>query len=561
MIKTIIFDKYRKLQGRFEFKNGINIIAGANGTSKSSLLHLISNSYQKVTKRFDWIKDDVSCLSVINMVNDAMNLKIESLTRGDKEYNNPANGKLGDLFMVEYQDSTVLGYRRHNTKAGSHGRFSIKPKYRAGKGESLPAAPVIYLGLSRLVTYGEFNDDKQVKDLNIDFPDKYKQEISQLYEKLTGIKIIQSRYQKMGDVKNRTDFDSDKEGIDSNTVSAGEDNLLIILNALISLKYYYEYYNPKLTEDQESLYSTLLIDELDATLHPSIQIRLVDLFKMYSESYKIQIFFTTHSLTLLEKCLKSKHNVIYLIDNVDEATQMNSPDIYKIKMHLEGLTKDQIYIDRGIPVFTEDEEARLFLKLLFKYYAQRDEEFKNIYNFFHLVQANMGSDNLENIFKDSKLLNTTMRSICILDGDQENNLSNYIITLPGNKPPEELVMDYSNKLYEENDEFWKDETILNLGYSRSHYRSYVKPDIESIEEKIQKNKDKGESTHGLKRALNKTVFKKHDRFFEMIFKNWINREKNKADIDCFFKNLNILFKKVSEFHEINSNEWNLKVNK
>lgn len=556
MIKTIKFDKYRKLQGTFEFKNGINVIAGANGTSKSSLLHLISNSYQKVTRKFSWINDDTRCLSVINKLNDAMNLKIESLTRGDKEYNNPANDVIGDLFTVEYQDGTELGFRRHNTTSESQDRYAIKPTYTAGRGESLPAAPVVYLGLSRLVTFGEFNDDSKIQNLGTRFPDEYEEEVAELYEMLTTIKISNSTQQKMGDVKNRTDFDSATEGIDSNTISAGEDNLLIILNSLISLKYYYEYYSSELEEDQAPLHSILLIDELDATLHPSLQIRLVDLLASYNESYNIQVFFTTHSLTLLEKCLKSRHNVIYLIDNVNEAAQMVSPDIYKIKMHLEGLTRQEIYIDRAIPVFTEDEEARLFLKILFEHYSKEDDEFKEVSKNFHFVQANIGSDNLKNIFQDSILLNTTMRSICILDGDQENNLSNYIITLPGDKSPEELVMDYSFKTYDTDDDFWNDQSIQKLGYSKSHFDLYIRPDIDAIQEKIQEKKDRDESTRGLARELKKKVFIDHQTFFVMIFKNWVNKRENEQSINQFFKELNILFKKVAEFHEINSREWN-----
>jgi predicted ATP-dependent endonuclease of OLD family len=71
----------------------------------------------------------------------------------------------------------------------------------------------------------------------------------------------------MGDIKVRTDFDSNIVGIDSNTISAGEDNLYMLLTALVSLKYYYQS-----IESNNDVESILLIDELDATLHPSYQI-------------------------------------------------------------------------------------------------------------------------------------------------------------------------------------------------------------------------------------------------------------------------------------------------
>lgn len=81
----------------------------------------------------------------------------------------------------------------------------------------------------------------------------------------------------MGDIKTRADFESDKAGIDSNTISAGEDNLFIIISALVSLKYYFQ--NITSTNEIESV---LLIDEFDATLHPSLQFKLLDIFRTHA---------------------------------------------------------------------------------------------------------------------------------------------------------------------------------------------------------------------------------------------------------------------------------------
>ncbi|KAA8788083.1 ATP-binding protein, partial [Lactobacillus crispatus] len=44
----------------------------------------------------------------------------------------------------------------------------------------------------------------------------------------------------------------------------------------------------------------LAIDEIDATLHPAAQNRLIDWLLKKSKELKLQIVFTTHSLTLLE---------------------------------------------------------------------------------------------------------------------------------------------------------------------------------------------------------------------------------------------------------------------
>lgn len=51
MIKSIKFEHYRKLKGiELNFSRGINIISGTNGTCKTSVLHIVSNSFKKPTK-------------------------------------------------------------------------------------------------------------------------------------------------------------------------------------------------------------------------------------------------------------------------------------------------------------------------------------------------------------------------------------------------------------------------------------------------------------------------------------------------------------------------------
>ena len=69
--------------------------------------------------------------------------------------------------------------------------------------------------------------------------------------------------------------------------------------------------------------------------------------------------------------------------------------------------------------------------------------------------------------------------------------------------------------------------------------------------------DAGESIHGKERDMRKKVFKKYERFFEFLFRYWVRDEINLDSIDKFYKNLNIMFKKVAEFHGINPKIWNI----
>lgn len=586
MIKRINIEKYRKLQKvNFKFQPGLNAISGSNGTCKSSLLHIISNSFQKVTGKREWVKNK-SALSIIGKINSSLNPKIETLTRGDKEYNNPAEGVQGKLYSVQYFDGTSLDFRRHNSKNKSNdnnseiSRYAIKPMYRRGSGEMLPFCPVVYLGLSRLVPYGEFHNDESISRIVKKLPDKFQEEISDLYRKFTHISIGLIGMQKMGDVKTRTEFYSDRKGIDSNTISAGEDNLYILLTALQSLKYYYHS-----IESRREIESILLIDELDATLHPAFQIKLLNLMREYSSKYKIQIFFTTHSLSTLEEMLRHRNNVIYLIDNITDVTLMNNPDIYKIKMHLKNETSKDIYMDKIIPIFSEDAEARIMIEGLFDVMEEKNPDFINARRFFYLVNVNLGSENLKNIFEDSKLLRTTIKSICILDGDHNSDLSNCILALPGKNSkkdsrghsPEKLLLEYASILYESDDKFWKEELIINKGYGKQFYLERIKEPVEEYEnkieriEKIKKDIPSASATETTKlndeleilrkqitrkpREFYKQIFNKELDFFRLLLKHWLNNGANEISIKKFYDDLKALFIKVAPYNEINIKEW------
>lgn len=548
MIKKINIIQYRKLKDlTLCFTKNINAISGTNGTCKTSLLHLFGNSLQAPTKTCGWITDE-KCLPIIKAVNNVTNPKVESLTRGDQTYNDPAHGVKGHLFSVDYYGAESLNFRRHNSTQMN--RYAVKPKYQSGTKDKLPYCPVIYLGLSRLVPFGEFQNDDALSNIKKKLPQSYQDEIAQLYKDFTNYEISFNATKQMGDIKVRSEFSSNVEGIDSNTISAGEDNLSIILTALISLKYYYESISS--TNEVESV---LLIDEMDATLHPAFQIKLLNLFRKMSEAYKIQVVFTTHSMSLLEEMLAKKDNVLYLIDNVTSVFQMEEPDIYKIKMHLQSLTQEDIYEDKVIPLFTEDDEARCLLDLLFDYYQKTYPAFRNVSGLFHKVITNISAENLTGIFTDSKLLHTTMRSICVLDGDHKSDLTNFIVSLPGKAAPESVLLNYIEKLYDDDDAFWRERTIVDKGYTKHYYITNIKNEVDNFEAELARLHENGESAKGKRRAFNKNLFNDNQNFFKLVFKNWIHNPINKAEIEQFYKELHILFLKVAPYHEINPKEW------
>ena len=272
MIDEIDFIHYRKLKKiKVGFRKGVNLISGTNGTCKSTLMHIVGNSFQSL-KRNDTRFASGEPLSILGKFVDKVNPKIETVSRGDKgSYSNPAQGITGVLFSVKYVNGDTIAFRRHNSKDPqqvNNFRFSIKPQYGRSKKDQLPSVPVVYLGLSRLFPYGELSDEKVIDAPRWQLPESIHKEFVKQYADLTRMEIVQALNQNIADVKKRSDFSTTVQGIDSNTISSGEDNISIILTALNCLR--------NITENvvagqERQVESVLLIDEFDATLHPSAQ--------------------------------------------------------------------------------------------------------------------------------------------------------------------------------------------------------------------------------------------------------------------------------------------------
>ena len=195
----------------------------------------------------------------------------------------------------------------------------------------------------------------------------------------------------------------------------------------------------------------MCIDELDATLHPLAQQKLLDYIYDKAKDLGIQIIFTTHSLGLLEYlCTKTDHNRTDQLNGYELISVYNANGPLVIQ---RNPSYDYIYKDlmatynspfmREIDVFSEDEEARFFIERLLAPYSYR----------FRLIDCSFGFDQLMSMLtSDPKNFS---QYLYIVDGDvsdaaieqyiqraRPSQIKKCILKLPGDTRPEQVIWDY-----------------------------------------------------------------------------------------------------------------------
>lgn len=160
--------------------------------------------------------------------------------------------------------------------------------------------------------------------------------------------------------------------------SSGQDNLTHILLAVES----FELLKQELGENYDG--GMLAIDEIDATLHPSVQFSLFNYLEQKSKELNLQIVFTTHSITLLEYITESIErsasydNKVVFIDrkpSTNEPDIINNPSKEYFINNLSRTVSNSLQKKENIRILTEDAVARDFYEKLSL--SQANQNFKD----------------------------------------------------------------------------------------------------------------------------------------------------------------------------------------
>ncbi len=171
-------------------------------------------------------------------------------------------------------------------------------------------------------------------------------------------------------------------------------------------------------------YSLLIIDEVEASLHPKAQRRLVRFLLWLSRQKRVQVILSTHSPYILEE-LPQEARILLL----PGATELNV--VYGATPEF-ALSRIDEAVHHEIFVFVEDGEAAILLREILASDAKTSELLRRI------AIVPVGPANVVQLLgKLGVQKRLPYPSIAVTDGDNQG--LDGCISLPGNEPPEKLV--------------------------------------------------------------------------------------------------------------------------
>lgn len=506
--------------------NQLTAIAGNNGTGKSTILGLLANSSQLQGHK--------------TYLEKPYRGEFSELFSASPEYQ--PSGQTAEILYEESGEKKTISFRTGWQQG--YTRFRIIPRAVLPDGsisEAKLKSPVIYLGLSRLYPIGEAEPGTvrstrqgwDQEDDRIWFEKQYKKILS-LQEDLKSL----SRLGIVGlSAKAGTGVETDTYGPSSN--SSGQDDLGQILMAVLSFK--------KLKREFKAEWDggLLLIDEVDATLHPAAQRRLVDLLKKEAKETGFQVVFTTHSTVILEEIAsKCSHNppdeagdieIAYLTDASRSLKVYRNPTWPYMESDL--LIKGSWVGGAKVAVFSEDDEACWFAeRILEALYPAMLERVS-------FLEISFGWKQLLRLYRDDYLY--LRDRIVLLDGDVADveiesrvpemllRSGQNIVRLPGSLRPESILHNFLLELPEE-DPLWCE--LECYGFT---FRVLVDegPDSDTY------------ASDGEERRRYKSWFRNCSAAFEAarIVRRWVelNAEEAREFVESFVKAYNAVAKRTT----------------
>ena len=447
-IEKVYITKFRGFKEQeFELGSQLTAIAGQNGTQKSTLLGMITQTFSIPKDNPMYGEKPLCGGSYRSAFSDKF--RLSPIFDKPKEHEWSLFFDNGQQFEIE----SIVRTGDPNVRFWRKGSRD--------KGDGYIQFPTIFLSLKRLVPLAEENaiktDDALLTPTEVaKFKELHNRILISNTEITSTTGISSTNKQSMGVSTSLYDW---------NQNSMGQDNLAKIILALFSFK--------RLKDNYSSYQGGILaIDELDATMYPASQVELLKVLRKYASDLNLQIIFTTHSISLLkvvdELCKEVKQRpetfnqirMIYLKRSDDNILIKRDVDFNGIVLDLNVTAIAPRKKKNKITVYVEDKETELFVKAILKTRC----------NCLKFVNATLPCSMLIEMVAKAIPAFCYPYSIIFLDGDVRKHMADMrklanahnVLLLPGNESPERLLAKFLFNI-SDSDVLWNS---LPIGYTK-----------------------------------------------------------------------------------------------
>lgn len=548
-IASLVITEFRKFSNtQVDFAKPITLIAGQNGTAKSTLLGMLAQPFsfgsQKDKEKLDasaYLSNyhNMRLSECVDIAGNFYTYPCDKIFRLSKKHDTPNKRyvyetRLKGLDFAIDKASPLKAKRllTVNQARDKKLRFVTGPALQNSdsvshnSGEGNFPHPVIYLSLGRLLPLAEVNSceilqgaGKLGEEESVWYVRAYKSIFSVIDERPDS-GLMDTREKKRSIVPLTESYDGE-------SCSAGQDNIGRLLTAVLSFQ--------RLKEHLGDCYrgGLLLIDEIDATLHPASQIKLLDFLCKEAKRLCIQIVATTHSLCLLEHCLrKHKKDVgVVHIKKVNGTLIINSNatgDDIQANLKNVAIKPPKQHRKTKVSVVLEDGEA----VKLFKFLTSKMPDLRkrlciaNIKGKSNKGKAKSLSGEYLRIFSENASKIPELENVIFVpdadmgwakeDKGKKNGRRN-VVPLPGEKAIEIQIFELLQRM-PETDPFWNQ--CLGVNYCKQvAIGNYTDIDLSSIDD-VKKWYKEQTSFWGKGCSI---VFKRYYQEYSIACENFLSR--------------------------------------
>ena len=374
LVSELRLEKFRSFEKvTINLAKKITVISGVNGVGKSNVLSLIAsgsgtnkksqlahNFQPEFTEYFNIdLKEPFKDYKIfIKYVKDNGDFAIaRRLSFNDYTDDNRGIRIIPRTAQVYYEGESAKNVSKRDKEqydVGSAGRVKL---------------PTIYSSLSRLYPLGEKTGSVKVNKIRKNNPliqnnatDKFKEWYNYVIpgsiESGSDITVVDK------ETCSRASLHMDIKNTPTLSQSIGQDNVGNIISALTDL------YLLSLQQDYQG--ALLCIDEIEVSLHPDTQVRMVQLLDRLSTELGVQIVVSSHSLTVLKEFLRmekkdnTNYRVVYL-KNPSAPMVTEIKDYYMLKADLFGALS---YKQPKVRMYFEDTVGEKIFEQLISAYRE-----------------------------------------------------------------------------------------------------------------------------------------------------------------------------------------------